>query len=201
MMDRRELLHRAALLLGGALSSGTVAGVLSGCVSTPPNESEVRDAAAKTFLTPDEMSIVTAMSDQIIPRTDTPGAIDVGVPSYVDRMLAGYYQARERDIFRQGMRAVMTDAAEYGGKPFAELTSDQQVKLMTEYDRLAYDQNRRVAADPKQPPHFFRLMKELTIIGYCTSEAGATKFLKYAAIPGPYRGDIPYSEVGKAWQS
>jgi gluconate 2-dehydrogenase gamma chain len=194
MMDRRELLHRAAILLGGALSSGTVAGVLAGCVSTPGG-----DAAAKTFLTPDEMRIVTAMSDQIIPRTDTPGALDVGVPDYVDRMLAGYYQNRERDIFRQGLRAVTTDAAEWSGKHFAELEPEQQVKLMTEYDRLAYDQNRRVAADPKLPPHFFRLMKELTIIGYCTSEAGATKFLKYAAIPGPLRSDIPYSEIGKAW--
>jgi gluconate 2-dehydrogenase gamma chain len=196
MMDRRELLHRAALLLGGALSSGTVAGVLAGCVSTPQG-----DTAAKTFLTADEMRIVTAMSDQIIPRTDTPGAIDAGVPAYVDRMLAGYYQDREREIFRQGLRSVTTDAAEWSGKHFAELTSEQQVKLMTEYDRLAYDQNRRVAADPKQPPHFFRLVKELTIVGFCTSEQGATKFLKYAAVPGPYRGDIPYSEVGKAWQS
>jgi len=157
------------------------------------------DATAKTFLSADEMRIVTAMSDQIIPRTDTPGALDVGVPAYVDRMLAGYYQDREREIFRQGMRAVTTDAAEWSGKHFAELAPEQQVKLMTEYDRLAYDQNRRVAADPKQPPHFFRLMKELTIIGYCTSEAGATKFLKYAAIPGPLRSDIPYSEIGKAW--
>jgi gluconate 2-dehydrogenase gamma chain len=194
MMDRRELLHRAAILLGGALSSGTVAGVLAGCVSTPQG-----DATAKTFLSPDEMRIVRAMSDQIIPRTDTPGALDVGVPAYVDRMLAGYYPDRERDIFRQGMRGVMTDASEHGGKPFDELTPEQQVSLMKEYDRLAYDQNRRMARDPKEPPHFFRLMKELTIIGYCTSEAGATKFLNYAPIPGPYRADIPYSEVGKAW--
>jgi hypothetical protein len=195
MMDRRELLNRAALLLGGALSSGTVAGVLAGCVSTPGGE-----AGAKTFLTADEMLIVTAMSDQIIPRTDTPGAIDAGVPAYVDRMLAGYYQDRERDIFRQGLRSVTTDAAELAGKHFAELSPEQQVSLMKEYDRLAYDQNRRVAADPKQQPHFFRLVKELTLVGYCTSEPGATKFLKYAAVPGPYRGDIPYSEVGKAWQ-
>lgn len=199
-MDRRELLHRTTMLLG-ALSSGTVAGVLAGCVSTPPNEPGMGDASAKTFLTADEMRIVTAMADQIIPRTDTPGALDAGVPAYVDRMLAGYYQNREREIFRQGMRAVTTDAAELSGKHFAELSSEQQVKLMTEYDRLAADQNRRVAADPKQPPHFFRLMKEITIVGYCTSEAGATKFLAYAPIPGPYRADIPYSEVGKAWQS
>jgi gluconate 2-dehydrogenase gamma chain len=42
-------------------------------------------------------------------------------------------------------------------------------------------------------------MKELTTLGFFTSEAGASRFLKYAPIPGPYRGDIPYSEVGAAW--
>ena len=47
--------------------------------------------------------------------------------------------------------------------------------------------------------HFFRMMKELTILGYCTSEAGATKLLRYAPYPGPYHGDVPHSEVGKAW--
>lgn len=194
MMDRRELLHRAAMLLGGALSSGAVAGVLAGCVSTPGG-----DASAKTFLSADEMRIVTAMADQIIPRTDTPGALDAGVPSYIDRMMAGYYLDKERNILRLGMRAVTTDASELAGKHFAELSSEQQVMLMKEYDRLAVDQNRRMARDPNEPPHFFRLIKELTIVGFCTSEAGATKFLTYAPIPGPYRADIPYSEIGKAW--
>ncbi len=65
---------------------------------------------------------------------------------------------------------------------------------MQEYDREAY--TRRAGAGD---PHFFRIMKELTIVGFCTSEVGATKFLAYAQTPGPYRADIPYSEIGKAW--
>ena len=197
-MDRRELIQRAATLLGGAVSSSAIAGILAGCVSTPPSPSPSA-GAAHAFFTADEMRIVTAMADQIIPRTDTPGALDAGVPSYVDRMMAGYYQDNERDILRLGMRAVTTDASELAGKHFADLSPEQQVMLMKEYDRLAVDQNRRMARDPKEPPHFFRLIKELTIVGFCTSEAGATKFLTYAPIPGPYRGDIPYSEIGKAW--
>jgi gluconate 2-dehydrogenase gamma chain len=188
MIDRRELLHRASMLLGGALSSGTVAGVLAGCVSTPEGQ-----AGAKTFFSPEEMATITAMSDQIIPRDQTPGAIDAGVPAFIDRMIAGYYKDRERNIMRAGMRQVATDALELGGKPFAEITPEQQVALMKEYDRLAYEQ--RAQGDP----HFFRLMKELTIVGFCTSEAGATKFLRYAQTPGQLRMDVPYSEIGKAW--
>ncbi len=196
MMDRRELLHRAALLLGGTISASAMSGVLAGCVSSPS-----ASGAMKTFLAADEMTTVTAMADQIIPRTDTPGALDAGVPAFVDRMLAGYYQDKERKIFRAGLMAARTDAAERAGKTFAELAPEQQVALMKEYDRLAWDQARRNASAANSDPHFFRIMKELTIVGFCTSEAGATKFLAYAPIPGPYRADIPYSEIGKAWQS
>lgn len=187
-MDRRELLYRASMLLGGVVSASATSGILAGCTTMSG------DGTMTTFLTDEEKRTVAAMSDQIIPRTDTPGAVDAGVPAFIDRMLAGYYQEKERTIIRSGLRQVTTDAAELRGKSFADLTPDEQVALMKEYDREAYA-SRPAGSDP----HFFRMMKELTILGYCTSEAGATKLLKYAAVPGPYRGDVPYSEVGKAW--
>lgn len=195
MMDRRELIQKAALLLGGAVSSSAMAGVLAGCVSTPGASNK------QTFFTPSEMKTASVMADQILPRTDTPGAIDVGVPAFMDRMMAGYYQDKHRAILREGLLRADKDAMTAHGQVFAAVTPDQQVALMKTYDREAYEQNRRNAANPNADPHFFRIVKELTIVGFCTSEAGATKFLKYAPVPGPYRGDIPYSEVGKAWQS
>ena len=63
---------------------------------------------------------------------------------------------------------------------------------MTEYDRIAYTP-RPAGSDPD----FFRMIKELTIVGFCTSEAGATKLMNYNQTPGPYRGDVPLSEAGK----
>jgi hypothetical protein len=50
-----------------------------------------------------------------------------------------------------------------------------------------------------QPPHFIRLMKELTLLGYYTSEVGATEELKYIAVPGRWDACVPFSEVGRAW--
>jgi hypothetical protein len=191
MMDRRDLLYRASMILGGALSSSAVAGVLAGCVSAPSSASD-----EQAFLTADEMRTVAAMADQIIPRTDTPGAVDAGVPAFIDRMLAGYYQDEEQAVIRAGLGAVSTDAAELSGIPFAELTGDEQVELMTQYDQEQYDYTRRNAGQDA-PPHFFRLIKELTIVGFCTSEAGATKLMDYNQTPGPYRGDVPLSEIGK----
>lgn len=201
MMDRRELLYRASMLLGGAVSASVAAGVLAGCTTTSPDLATAEDTGKPLsgFLKPGEMAIVTAMADHIIPRTDTPGAIDVGVPAYIDRMATGYYRGVERGVLRAGLMQIATDAMELRGKAFNELSADDQILLMKQYDQAQYEQTRRNAGDPGATPHFFRMIKELTIIGYCTSEAGATKLLKYALTPGPYRGDIPYSQVGKAW--
>ncbi len=193
MMDRRELIQRAAALMGGAISSSAIAGVLAGCTATPVDAVE-----KQSFLTADEMRTVTAMADQIIPRTDTPGAVDAGVPAFIDRMLAGYYQDEERAIVRAGLGAVSTDAAELGGRAFPELTSGEQVALMEQYDQQQYNYTRANANVQDASPHFFRLIKELTIVGFCTSEAGATKLMNYNQNPGPYRGDVPLSEIGKA---
>jgi gluconate 2-dehydrogenase gamma chain len=195
-MDRRELLHRASLLIGGAVSASAAAGILAGCVATP-EPGPVTVASAGAFLTAEEMATVTAMAGQIIPTTDTPGALDVGVPAFIDRMLAGYYPQRERDVMRAGLNKVGADAQALRGKPFAQLTSDEQVELMNRYDREQYEYTRANAGVGNFPPHHFRLVKELTILGFCTSEAGATKLMYYNQTPGPYHGDVPLSEVGK----
>lgn len=194
MLDRRELLHRASMLLGGAVSASAVTGVLAGCTAMPGPASPPAGAAG-AFLTAEESAAVTAMADHIIPRTDTPGALDVGVPAFIDRMLASFYQDREREAVRAGLAQVAADARALRGKPFAALTADEQIELMKRYDREQFDYTRSNAGGP---PHFFRMVKELTIIGFCTSEAGATKTMNYVQTPGPFRGDLPLSEAGKA---
>lgn len=196
MIDRRELLHRTAMILGGVVSSSAALGVLSGCAATPQ---EAGAQAAPSFFSASELATVAAMSEQIIPKTDTPGAIDLGVPAFIDRMMTGYYKQRPRDILRAGLARVDVDAKAAHGKAFASLTADQQVALMTVYDREAYAQNRANAGNADADQHFFRMMKELTTLGVFTTEYGATKLLRYASVPGPYLGDIPLSDVGRAW--
>jgi len=196
MMDRRELLYRASMLLGGAITASAASGILAGCTTTSPDT--IGDVKTG-FLTPAETATVSALADQIIPRTDTPGATDVGVPAFIDRMLAGFYTDKERDIVRAGLASVDADANRLRGKPFAQLTSDEQVALMKQYDQAQYDYTRANATTQNAPPHYFRLIKELTIIGFCTSEPGAKQLMRYEQTPGPYRGDVPVSEIGKAW--
>jgi gluconate 2-dehydrogenase gamma chain len=196
-MDRRELLHRASLLLGGTVSAAAASGILAGCVATPEASPDQQVTPTGSYFTDAEMATLVAMADQIIPRTDTPGAIDVGAPGFIDRMVSGYYHPREGNIIREGLKKVAADAQALRGKAFAQLTSDEQVELMNRYDREQYDYTRANAANPAVPPHHFRLVKELTILGFCTSEPGATKLMYYNQTPGPYHGDVPLAQVGK----
>ena len=132
------------------------------------------------------------IAELIIPRTDTPGASDAGVPGFIDQMMANYYLDEDKLEFQAGLKQVDADAQAAHGKNFVDLTEEEQVALLEEYDQAAFGED-------GDREHFFRRMKELTVLGFCTSEAGATEFLKYDPVPGDYKGCIPYSDVGRTW--
>jgi hypothetical protein len=188
-MNRREAIQRTALIMGGAISGSAMLGVLSGCKAEPKID------WAPKFFTADEGSLIEAIAERIIPRTDTPGAKDAGVPAFIDRMMADFYQEKEKTAFREGLAKVETDAKSAHGKSFIKLTPEQQDEMLNQYDKAAYDQSKQEGSDP----HFFRAMKELTTLGFFTSEPGATEVLKYDPVPGDYKGCIPLAEVGRAW--
>src|SRR5215831_1859164 len=100
--DRREALRRTALLLGGAVSASTVAGVLAGCGEAAAATSQWKPRAT----TPVENELIAAIADQIIPRTDTPGARDAGVHRFIDTMLAEFYTPAERETLLKGVADV-----------------------------------------------------------------------------------------------
>lgn len=195
LIHRRAVLGRAASLLGGALSMSAVAGVLAGCAASP---SPVADASPAGDPATARSAAIAVIADLILPRTDTPGAIDVGVPAFIERMMADYYRPEERRAFMAGLDRVDTDARATLGRPFLALSSGEQTALLERYDREAYDWAR---AGGEGATPFFRTMKELTTLGYFTSETGASKVLKYDPIPGAYEACIPYADVGRAWST
>ena len=184
-IDRREALRQAALLLGGALSAPTVAGVLAGCdVST----SWAAQAPARA-LSPAQLELVATIAEHILPATDTPGARAAGVHRFIDRMMAEYYAASDRARFIAGLTDVDERATRANGKSFLKCTPAQQHSILTELDREAF-------TGARPPSHFFRRMKELTVVGYYTSQIGATKELRHVAVPGRFDGCAP---VGRTW--
>ena len=186
-IDRREALRRAALLLGGAISAPTIAAVLAGCEA--PSAEGMR--WSPRALTREQGDLVAAIADQIIPRTDTPGARDAGVHRFIDTMLAEYYSPEQRSAFLAGLAEVESSAKRASGRSFVHLSSSGQRDILAPFDAAAYGNAAR------QP--FFRTMKEITLLGYYTSEDGATRELKYARVPGRFDGCVPFATVGRAW--
>ena len=192
-IDRREALRRAALLLGGALSASTVAGVLAGCEArrTPDG------AWVPRALSSDQLDLVATIAEHILPETDTPGARAVGVHRFIDAMLADSFPDEERRHFLAGLSDVDARAQRSCGRAFLRCATLEQRAVLDQLDREAFA---ATASPPDRlPVPFFRTMKELTLVGYYTSEAGATRELRHAPVPGRFEGCVPLDQIGRAW--
>jgi len=151
-----------------------LAGVLAGC--------EARRAPAAGWrprvLDTDQAEMLATIAEHILPETDTPGARAVGVHRFIDAMVAESYPAEER-------RQFLTALAAFDDGAFLARSASDQVAFLGELDR---------AGDP-----FFRSLKDLTLVGYYTSEIGATRELQYAPLPGRYNGCVPLAQIGRTW--
>lgn len=138
-MNRRDALKRVAVLMGGTLSAGTVAGILGGC-RVGPRETPYAFQA----LQPGQDELVATVAELIIPETDTPGARAAAVHEYIDMMLAEWYEPAERDHFLAGLADLDARAQAAYGVPFVEATPEQQTELLTllEDEAIAYAEGR-----------------------------------------------------------
>jgi len=198
LIDRREALRKTALLMGAAVSASALSGILQGCKATPELTYK------PSFFTEDQARIVSEVAEIIIPKTDTPGAKDTGVPGFIDLMLKDCYKKEDQDRFIEGLTAFDAEAKKAYGDSFIYCKPEQQVELVTTVHAaaIAEEKEEKDAKEDKEKKRPFILMtKELTLLGFFTSEPGATQVLQYIAVPGSYKGCIPLAEAGngKTW--
>ena len=177
LMTRRDALKRAALFLGVALTPSLIANVLH-AAATP--------GAKAVFLSPAQLDLVTAIAERILPRTDTPGATDVGVPAFVDLMLGNYSTENERKVFAAGLDEVNAASFAAHAQSFVKVSATQQDAILLKI----------AVASQKKEKTFFHQIKELTVVGYFTSEIVGRTVLHYDPVPGSFQGCVPISEVG-----
>jgi hypothetical protein len=189
-MDRREAIRRTAMLMGGAISAPAIMGILNGCTAKPTIDWK------PIFLTEDQGILITQLAEIIIPKTDTPGAKDVGVPAFIDLMLKDVYPQEDKDRFIQGLQAFDEAAEKKYGDAFITLSLEKQVEHVKEVQGVAI-QDQTENKENEKP--FILMVKELTLLGFFTSEPGATQVLQYDPVPGDYKGCISLEEVGKTW--
>jgi hypothetical protein len=185
MLNRRDAIRGGLAFTIGVSATGWAGQAAASALTWTP-----------TALTPDQARLVDVVAELIIPATDTPGARAAGVPQFIDRTLANYYDKAQAEQLLGGLSRMDADAYAAHGSVFTALTSQQQVELLTTYEQEAItlrDQS------PSQKSHFFPVLEDLVTVGYFTSEPGATVALQYDPVPGAYHGCVPLADIGRAW--
>jgi hypothetical protein len=182
-MERRELLKMIAAATGTAMIGGTA--FLSGCATQAPN---TRQFSAT------DIALLDEVAETILPRTETPGAKDARVGAFMATFVTDCYTQEEQETFHNGLLALETLCRASHNRPFAQLNQSEREAFINQLDAQA-----RAIAGQGGTPHYFTMIKQLTLFGFFTSEPGATQVLRHIAIPGRYDGCAPYTPGERAW--
>ncbi|HEY9195785.1 MAG TPA: gluconate 2-dehydrogenase subunit 3 family protein [Mucilaginibacter sp.] len=186
-MNRRDAITRVGLLMGGAVIGAEF--FISGCKST---STDVADLSK-----PETIAFLDEVGETILPATTTPGAKAAQVGKFMGVMVNDCYKPDDQKIFLKGISDLNDASSKKFGKKFMEIDAKQRTELLTDLDKEQKDYTK--TKKPEDPNHYFRMMKELTLLGFFTSKPGATEALRYIAVPGKYDGNLPYKKGDKAW--
>jgi hypothetical protein len=222
LISRREAILRMSVLLGGVALIGSGA-LISGCRAE-------KTAAVGAPFTPDDIAYLDEIADTILPTTSTPGAKAAKTGAFMALMVTDTYHEDDDKIFREGMRK-LDDLSKQknGGASFMKATPAQRLALLQELDKEQHDYSEKQRAEGRKksdavisgtsqqnapeakinsatqmsdpPTKYFRMMKELALLGYFTSEVGATQALRYVESPGRYDPCVPYKAGDRDWAS
>jgi hypothetical protein len=222
LITRREAILRMSVLLGGVALIGSGA-LISGC------KAEKTGTVGAPF-TADDIAYLDEIADTILPTTSTPGAKAAKTGAFMALMVTDTYHEDDDKTFREGMRK-LDDLSKQknGGASFMKATPAQRLALLQELDKEQHDYSEKQRAEGRKksdavissasqqnapeakinpatqmsdpPTKYFRMMKELALLGYFTSEVGATQALRYVESPGRYDPCVPYKAGDRDWAS
>jgi hypothetical protein len=224
LISRREAILRMSVLLGGVALVGSGA-LISGC------RAEKTGTATNTPFTADDIAYLDEIAETILPATSTPGAKAAKTGAFMALMVTDTYHDDDEKTFRDGMRKLDDlSKQKNGGASFMKATPAQRLALLQELDKEHHDYSEKQRAEGRkksdaiingtqqqsapeaktnpatqtanEPPNkYFRMMKELAVLGYFTSEVGMTQALQYVESPGRYDPCVPYKAGERDWAS
>lgn len=221
LITRREAVLRVSAILGGAALIGGTA-LITGC------RDETAKPNTDAPFTPDEIAFLDEVADTILPPTKTPGAKAAHTGAFMAVMVRDSYDQRDRKIFRDGIPAIDAATRKAYNTTFMKATPAQRLSVLEALDRdqksfmEARSEQMKTAREAREkdqrkesapgtdagaataivldpPSHYFRMMKELTLLGYFTSEIGCKQALRYVESPGRYDPCVDYKPGDRAW--
>ena len=208
-LTRREVLQMVTALLGGAALAG---GERVLAISFEDEAVAVAAEQGTSLFTAADVAVLDEIAETILPETSTPGAKAAKTGAFMALMVTEAYDARQQQVFRAGLGKVDEACRMAHGVPFMQATPVQRLAVVEALDReqkSAMDARTperakrapAAPAAPDEPAHYFRMMKELALLGYFTSEIGYTKAMRYRESPGRFDPCAPHAPGDKIWAS
>lgn len=207
-MTRREAWRRVSALMGG-LALMDAEALLAGTFDEAALDQAMAGGIGE--FTAADIAFLDEIADTILPATTTPGAKAAKTGAFMALMVTDAYTDRNRQVFREGMRQVDEACRAAAGTSFMQATPGQRLTLLEALDReqrtameerVEAPRSRAPAAASRpedEPPHYFRMMKELALLGYFTSEIGYRQAMRYIESPGRFDPCVPHVPGDKTW--
>lgn len=188
-MNRREAIKNQGLMIfGTAVSASVWSGLYLSCRTEPGLSWE------PVFFSADQASLLSAITETILPNTQTLGAIDTGVPQFIDKVVASLLHPDTQQKILDGLNQVNDLAKTNYGKIFPDCSNDERSSLLLELDRQAGTYPLSlwgITLEKGKTVGFFRDLKSLTLMAYFTSEEIGKGVLRYDPVPGEYQACLP----------
>jgi hypothetical protein len=154
---------------------------------------QIPEQPVRKTLNPQQNATVTTIAELIIPQTDTPGAKAAQVNEFIDLILTEWYDEEEKSIFMTGLADVDSRTRDLYGKDFVDCIEKQQVEILQALDDevAAREENARRRRTHPPQKNFFFMMKQLTLVGYYTSQVGFEQELHGEIIPSRHAACVP----------
>ena len=195
-MDRRKAIRNTGLFIGAAVAVPSLIVLLDSCNTTD------RTAWSPQFFTAEEADCISALVDTILPRTATPGALDVNVDVFLDKLFAQTYDDTGQQQIRKDIAEFNSKCQKTYGDVFAKLGNTDRVTMLKAEERTSGKFSQGIwgkSIGVQETIGFYRSIKAMAIWAYSTSERIGKEVLSYDPIPGAYLGCIPLSDVGNKW--
>ena len=206
-MTRRDVIQRVTALLGGVALAGG-----DRLLATAFDDEAIAQAMAQGVgaFSAADVAFLDEIAETILPETSSPGAKAAKTGAFMALMVTDAYTDRAREVFRTGMTQIDAACTAVHGVAFMAASPAQRLALLetldreqkTEMDARAPAPTNRapVAETPDNgPAHYFRMMKELAMLGYFTSEIGCTRALRYIESPGRFDPCAPLAPGDRSW--
>lgn len=197
LISRREAILKVSALLGGTALVGQAA-MLAGCTKEPEAEAAAgAEGYSNELFSAADVAYLDEIAETILPETATPGARAAGVGPFIALMVLDCYYPADQQVLREGLDKLNAESESASGKSFMEASPGERSALLRKLDEEQQQHSWNRQED--EPAHYFRMLKELTLLGYFTSEIGYTQVLRYAETPGRYDPCVPYEEGQPLW--